>query len=193
MMDVYDELRKHINQFWPENVKEEQVWKDGAIQIALPNFRVVVISPRTLNDPWIYITLGAWEVTKDEEYDKGKYGLEFLILSPVRDDIHINTLAMVAFYHHDPQYRLMLGDTINLGEGWMGGTCCDHFLVSLPYLYPPEFETVRLGDMYISFWWLLPITQKEVEYLQTHGQEALEKRLERKRINYLDPNRKSAV
>lgn len=193
MMGVYDELKKHINRFWPENVKEEHTWTEGAIQEILPNFRVLVISPLAAKDPWIYISLGAWEVTKEEKYDKGRYGLEFLILSPVKDDIHIKTLAMVASYHHDPQYRLTLGETINLGAGWMGGTCCDHFLVSLPYLVTPEFETIKLEDMYISFWWLLPITRREAEYLQTNGQEALEKKLEKKKANYLNPNRKSVV
>ena len=70
---------------------------------------------------------------------------------------------------------------------------CDHFLVSLPYPFTPELETILINDIYISFWWLLPITKKEADYAEKHGAEALEEIFEKKRIVLVDVRRKSAV
>jgi hypothetical protein len=66
-------------------------------------------------------------------------------------------------------------------------------LVSLPYPFPRELETILINDIYISFWWLLPITNKEADYAEKHGVEALEEIFEKKRIDTLDVKRKSAI
>jgi len=191
--ETYAALRKHINSIWPENVKEEYVHKEGPMRIMLPNWRVIEIAPMKAKDPWVYVSLGAWEVTKDELYESGRYGLDFLITSPERNLRHIKTLATVAVYHSEPKTRINLQHVIDIGEPRIEGSKCDHFLVSLPHLFPPEIETILVNDIYISFWWLLPITKKEADYAEKHGVEALEEIFEKKRINTVDVKRKSAV
>jgi len=70
--ETYAALRKHINSIWPENVKEEYVHKEGPMRIMLPNWRVIEIAPLKAKDPWVYLSLGAWEATKDEIYEPGR-------------------------------------------------------------------------------------------------------------------------
>lgn len=175
--------------------------KQGALARMLPNWRVLEIAPVKKHDPWVYLSLGTWEVTKDELHQvtiegskqPSRYGLDFLITSPVQDRTHIKTLAWVAFYHANPRYRLNLGHTIEIGDPWLAASTCDHFLVSMPYPYPPELETIKINDIYISFWWLLPITKQEALFAYTNGAEALEELFEKQGIDYLNVNRRSVV
>jgi len=186
--ETYRELRNHLQAIWPTRDVEAFDWTHGPIQQVLPNFRVLRIAPEKPGEPWIYASMGAWEVTGDSPW-----GVEFVILSPVADAIHVETLAWVAQYHSDPKYRLNVGSTINIGRPWMDGATCSRFLVSLPYFAGPRLEICRLQNRAIRFLWLLPITDAEWEHLRAHGQAALEQRLEAVRINPVDPKRPSAV
>jgi hypothetical protein len=116
-----------------------------------------------------------------------------VILSPVEDAIHVETLAMVGHYHANPTYRLNVGATINVGRPWMDGASCARFLVSLPYFAGPKLELCDLSDRRIRFLWLLPITDGEWVFLKAHRQEELEQRLEEAAIDPLDRTRKSLV
>lgn len=191
--ETYAALRAHINSIWPENPKEEYVHKEGPMKIMLPNWRVIEIAPLKAKDPWVYVSLGTWEVTKDELYEKGRYGLDFLITSPERNLRHVKTLAMTAVYHAEPNTRINLHQVIDIGEPWMEGSWCNHFIVTLPYLFPHELETILINDIYISFWWLVPITKQEAGYAEKHGVEALEELFEKKGVYVMNPKRKSAV
>ncbi len=152
---------------------------------------MIEIEPKEKNIPWVYSTLGAWEITKDELYDEGRYGLEFLITSPRKDSINVSTLAMVTFYHANPLFRIKLGDTLEIGRGWLEKSPSDHFIVSLPYLFSPDLETIKINDIYVSFWWLVPITASEAQYTQANGDEALWKQFDELGLDYLDIRRQS--
>ncbi|MGH9876577.1 MAG: suppressor of fused domain protein [Nitrososphaerales archaeon] len=186
-------LRKHIDSFWPDNTKECLTYSEEPVKDLLPGWRVIEVAPNEANAPWVYVTLGAWEITKDEIYEKGRYGLEFLITSPRKDFTNVISLAMAAIYHANPRYRIKLGDTLEIGREWLEKSSCDHFIVSLPYPFSPDLETVKINDIYISFWWLLPITKSEALYAQANGQEALWDRFESVGLDYLDINRQSVV
>src|SRR5262249_49569443 len=119
------------------------------------------------------------------------WGVEFVIVSPIEDPIHVETLAMVGHYHADPKYRLNVGSTINIGRSWIDGAAGSRFLVSLPYFAGPRLEIYsasvigRSQRMRRARW--------GYEYPRTNGQEALEQRLEALPIDAADPNRRSAV
>ena len=49
------------------------------------------------------------------------------------------------------------------------------------------------GQLVASFYWLIPISESEVEYKKAHGVEALEIKFDEAKFNYLDPNRASVV
>jgi hypothetical protein len=191
--NTYRALRKHVDSFWPGNPKEELTYEKDPMKSMLPNWRVLEIAPKENSELWVYLTQGAWEITKDELYEKGRYGLEFLITSRQKSYIHVESLAMATIYHANPSYRIKLGDTLDIGRGWIDGSSCDHFLVSLPYPFPHELETIRVNDIYVSIWWLIPITKSEAQYAQVNGPEALEKKFEDVGLNCLDINRKPVI
>ena len=186
-------LRNHIDSFWLDNTKKCLNLEDGPLKNLLPSWHVIEIQPVEANSPWVYVTLGAWEITKDELYKRGRWGLEFLITSPREDFSNVNTLAMTTFYHANPRYRIELGKILEIGYPWLDNSSCDHFLVSHPYPFSPDFETIEINDITISFRWLLPITKSEALYAQDNGQEALEEIFERVVLDYLDVNRQPVV
>jgi hypothetical protein len=178
----------HLEQVYPGRSIEPFQWKHGPILKVLPNFRVLRIAPSRAEEAWVYVSAGAWEVTAESPW-----GAEFVVLSPVEDAIHVETLAMVGHYHADPGYRLNVGSTLNVGRPWMDAASCSRFLVSLPYFAGPRLEVCDLSDRRIRFLWLLPVTDAEWAFLKTHGQEALEQELEEAAIDPLDRTRKSVV
>ena len=165
---VITAIRNHLDQFWPKRAKRDFVWIAGPAQRVLPDFRVCRIESSTPTDGWVYVSLGISKIHSPDH-------MEFFILSPIEDPIHVENLAMVAYFHADPCYGVHLGKIINIGRAWMNGATCDQFLVSLPYPLGPGFEWCNIGDMKIRFLWLLPITAAEAEFMRAHGQEALER------------------
>jgi hypothetical protein len=80
-----------------------------------------------------------------------------------------------------------------IGEPWVNGSSCDHFLISLPYPYGPDLEIVPLGNAQARLLWMLPITKAELDYKMTHGLEALERLFDSSSIEYWAADRKSVV
>lgn len=134
----------------------------------------------------MYVSIGAWAATED-----ANYGLEFILTTPFETDRAVELLAMNVYYHRDG--RLGLGHTVPIGEPWLPGSQCDHWLISLPYPYGPNLQSCHVGDRHIDFLWLLPITKAEREFKIAHGLEALEQRFEDGDLRYWDVHRSSIV
>jgi hypothetical protein len=105
------------------------------------------------------------------------------------DAAHIETLAMVAYYHHTE--GLDVGHTFPIGRPWCSGAACEHFLVSLPYPFGPKLELLGRDD--VRFLWLLPIHDSERKFWREQGPEALESRFDAAEIDFTDVNRPSVV
>ncbi len=73
----------------------------------------------------------------------------------------------------------------------MTGSTCTHGLISLPYLDGPDLEW--LAEPKVRFLWLIPITEAEVRFKKSYGMEALERKLEERRFDFLDPSRVSVA
>jgi hypothetical protein len=188
--DTSDSLRQHIQSFFEGHAINERFWKVGPILKTLPQFKVFEIEPGPKNNLWTYVSSGAQQASPSEGL------LEFMIIAPSKNARHVELLAMTAYYHADPQRRLGLGHTFPIGESWLPGSRCDHFLVSLPYPYGPELETWQTPDepyCHGHILWLLPITRAEREYKVLQGLEALEQRFEQMGIEYWQVDRKSVV
>jgi hypothetical protein len=186
--EVFEGERSHLNGFWPDRPHEELVWTLGPIMQTLPRFRVRRIAPAERRDPWVYVTVGAWEATADQPH-----GTEFFLLSPEENPLHVELLAMVANLHADDRYRLNVGSTINIGRPWMEGSTADHLLVSLPYPYGPALEQCELGERHVRYLWLVPITATEANLVRQQGLEVLERLLEQSNVNVMSPKRRSLV
>lgn len=181
---VNDAEREHIASFWPRRKQEEFVWTLGPISERLPNFRVRRVAPKDRSDPWVYVTVGAWESTPNDPH-----GLELVLLSPDEEPLMVELLAMATYLHSDPRYRLDVGRTIDIGRPWVEGSKADHLLVSLPYPFGPNLEHLELAGKHIRFLWLVPITRSEAELVRTGGLESFEQLLERDGVDVLDPAR----
>lgn len=186
--EVFEGERSHLDEFWPDRSHEEFVWTLGPIGQSLPRFRVRRIAPAERRDPWVYVTVGAWEATAGDAH-----GTEFFLLSPTEDPRHVELLAMVANLHADVRYRLRVGSTVNIGRPWMEGSAADHLLVSLPYPYGPSLERCELGERHVRFLWLVPITAAEANLVRSKGMEALENLLEQGSVDVISPKRRSLV
>ena len=181
-----DLVRRHIAGFWPDGEHEEFEWTAGPIGARFPGFRVRRIAPAKRNDPWVYATVGAWRATDGE-------GKEFFLLSPSESPAHVETLAMITYFHADPAHRLEIGSTVAIGRPWVDKAKADTLLVSLPYPYGPALEHLDAGGTHVQFLWLVPITAAEAAYRREHGLEALEQLLEADGVNVVDPKRRSLV
>ena len=182
------DLRAHLERFWAGRAKEAFEWTAGPIRSTLPRFSVLRVAPRSAKDPWIYVSDGARDVrTPDGQR------LEFFLESPESDPIHVENLAMVAHFHADPRYGLSLGKVIAIGRPWMKQSRCDHFMVSLPYPFGPDFEWATLGERRVRLLWLLPITSSEAAFARANGCEALEERFEEAAFDVIDVDRISVV
>ena len=183
---IFDGVRRHLDRFWPDRPHGEFVWALGPISESFPRFRVRRIAPVARRDPWVYVTVGAWEATGADPH-----GTEFLLLSPAEDPRHVELLAMVTNLHADPRYRLSAGSTMDIGRPWSDGSAADHLLVSLPYPYGPDLEVCDLGERHVRFLWLVPITPAEADLVRSQGAGALERLLEQSGADVIAPARPS--
>lgn len=183
--DAYAGIRRHLAAVWPDQAQQEFTWELGSIGNQLPGFRVRRIAPSKPDEPWIYLTVGAWQATSDG------HDLEFFLLSPTESPRHVETLAMLTSFH--AQYRLSVGRTVAIGRPWLDRSAADHLLVSLPYPFGPRLEHCELPDRHVRFLWLVPITAAEAGYARQLGTEALEQLLEDSGADLLAADRRSLL
>ena len=65
----------------------------------------------------------------------------------------------------------------------------------MPYLDGSSLENLYIPsyDENIKFYWLIPITNDELEFKKKYGLEALEIKFDESEFDYLNPNRSSSV
>jgi hypothetical protein len=120
------------------------------------------------------------------------FPIELHILSPCESNDNVDLLAMVAHYHRTAA-SVNLGHSVNLGRPWFPQSQCTRALISLPYVFGPELEDGPSAPTMVRFLWLLPITERELQFAKLNGLQALEERFERAGLNYLDPMRPSVI
>ena len=177
----------HVDAIWQRHPKK-LVLPRHTTQPLPADFRIIKIGPHTENplDPWVYLSLGAWEHTRDN-----RSGIELMLLAPSDHDRHIATLSLVLDAHHERAGGLQPGDVVSLGASWLPGGNCDHLMVTLPYPYGPILEQCDARGFPIRILWLLPITNSEADFVRRQGAEALENRLEARAVDFMQANRRS--
>jgi len=178
-------IATHVKENWPKADFSFVKWTVGGILDSIPDFVVCIISPSQDNKSWIYISVGASNfINKQGEH------IEFVLVAPYDSPEHIETLAMVANYHSDPNFRLELGSVVAIGRGWVESSKCDHLMLDLPYFKGPDLEELMVNKHIVRILWLVPISKSEYNYLKTNGKQALEEELERNKVRVTDPFRK---
>ena len=184
---IWNELKlipKHCEKCW-EVAAQPAAWNHGPVWQLTPGFRVLVFPPNARRTMWTYSTCGM-----SQQNDAP--ALEVHLFSPMQTDSHLELLSVVAHYHLTGAY-LDLGHTVNFGRSWLPHSESEYGLISLPYLDGPKLEWLETTKRRIRFLWLIPVTQKEVEYKKKNGLEALEKRFDETSLDYINPRRISTV
>ncbi|MFZ6769989.1 suppressor of fused domain protein [Undibacterium sp. Di26W] len=170
-----------------------EIWKSKGVGIDfakgpvsdLPKeFSVLEFAPRANKNMWTYATC-----CMSQESDE--YPIELHMFSPEKSEEIVELMVATAHFHRTGA-RLGLGDSVNFGKSWINESKCEYGLISLPYLDGPQLEDMEIENgKCVKFLWLIPITQREVEYKKINGVENLEERFEAAEFNYLDPTRTS--
>lgn len=128
-------------------------WPYGASSRELPGLQVLVGHSQTEGrSSFHYLTAGASDIL-----DHPGYGLEFCFQSNVEAEQHIELLASVVYMHLDPNHRLGVGHTMNIGRPVLPGSRLDRLLVSIPYPYGGDFEFIHFADdHHARILWLMP-------------------------------------
>lgn len=88
---------------------------------------------------------------------------------------------------------MRVGETFWLGRPWLEGSTADRLIATPAYSLPAEFEICAVGDLRITYRWLIPITREESVYACEQGFSALEDLFEQSGADLLDPRRSSLV
>jgi hypothetical protein len=118
--------------------------------------------------------------------------LEVHIHSP-RSDPRLVELLYVLAHHHKTSSMLWLSHIAHLGRPWLPESKCDHAYISRPYLDGPDLESFVVDGTLVGCFWLLPVTKSETDFAKEHGVSALEEMFEKRKMNFLDPRRRSVV
>ena len=176
----------HYKAFFRGHDATIETREPGPLKKRIPNFQVIRFSPGPTFDLWVYCSIGASTIRHE---NSGPH--EFLVTSPIESQRHVETLAMVTYYHSD--FNLTFGHSIPIGEPWLPQSKCKNWLVSLPYPFGQKLELMPINDTHAHVAWLLPITDEEREYLSQHGLEALEQQFDDSGLEYWDIDRDSVV
>ena len=183
-------IETHLKSFFPKHELTLEQWKKGPVETLkiLSRLRVAKLKPPAKMEPnCAYCTIGTWELG-----DEKSSGFEFMMLTPFETPRATELLTMSANYHR--AHHLGFGHRFPIGEGWLEGSKCDHFLVSLPYTVGSDFEICQVSDdHHIHIAWLLPITKAENDFARSNGVEALEQKFESIGLEYWNPQRKSVI
>lgn len=179
------QILKHYESNWGPSYNTF-TFDQGPLKEVLPEFKIIEFPPRVGRENWTYATLGM------STHDNLNH-IELHIFSKDQDRSLAEILAAIAYFNLSLKEGLNLGHTVNFGRSWKANSKCKYGLISLPYLDGPKLETLKFNGNIIKFYWLLPITEKELKYKKKKGLSALENKFDNTNFNYVDPNRRSVV
>jgi len=179
-------IQAHYVKVW-RNAPDRESLKASPLHQLPGDFCVLEFSPSESRRMWTYATCCMSQ-------PKDPAPLELHLFSPVATPLHVELLTAIAHFHRTGE-ALGLHHTVNFGRPWLHGSRCTHGLISLPYLDGPGLEMIELpgAKMPVSFLWLIPITRDELDFKKANGVEALERKFEESRFDYLDPERPSVT
>ncbi len=179
-----DEIISHYEQNW-NNKASIIKWDKGPVDQLKPDFSVLEFPPNQNRNMWTYATVCMSPLEDDPM-------IELHLFSDKQNSNLVELLTVVANYHQNTA-RFGLNHTMNFGRPWQVNSPCSFGFVSLPYIDGPDIEIFRKDGFASNCYWLIPISESEVDYKERNGVEALEQLFESKGLDYLNPNRKELV
>jgi hypothetical protein len=185
-MSLQHSIIEHYISNW-QTEPNVYLYDKGPIQKLPFDFRVLEFPPTSARDYWIYSTCCMSQPSDVKP-------IELHILSSHQSKDLIELLTSLAYYHRTTSI-LGLNHTVNFGRPWQDNSNCSHGFISLPYLDGPKLENLYIIELSktVKFYWIIPITEMELEFKKKYGVEALEKLFEESQINFLDEIRESLI
>jgi hypothetical protein len=183
---IAEEIQHHYERVW--NVKGiPRYWYKGPIEKLNSDFCVLEFPSTKKRDMWTYATCCLSDIKEERP-------IEIHIFSSRQDESLIELLTTIAYYHKN-NVRIELSHTVNFGRAWQATSKCEYGFISLPYLDGPDLENGKITSYrnIVKFYWLIPVTEAEVNFKIKHGSEELEDLFDTKKLDYLNPARKSLV
>ncbi|HEV3315944.1 MAG TPA: suppressor of fused domain protein [Candidatus Angelobacter sp.] len=177
-------IHEHYIQSWVSEPEAVQ-FNRGPIHDLPSEFRILRFAPNKIHSMWAYAT-----VCMSQPGDR--YPLELHMFAPMPNDDVTELLVVTAHYHRTGK-ELGLGHSVNFGRPWWSGSQCDRGLISLPYLDGPQLEWLEGNGQKVRFLWLIPVTKAEIDFKKESGLDALEKKFDERKLDYLNPLRSSVV
>jgi hypothetical protein len=177
-------IREHYIQYWkaePEIVN----FNKGPITDLSADFRILRFAPNKTHAMWAYATVC---MSQPEDINR----LELHMFAPRHNDDIAELLVATAHYHRTGT-ELGVGHSVNFGKPWWNGSQCDRGLISVPYLDGPRLEWLEVEGQKVRFLWMIPVTKSEIDFKRESGLEALERRFDGAKLDYLNPARSSVV
>ena len=177
---------QHFEKVWARSANRRR-WEFGPIRELPTDFCILEFAPSPSRNMWTYATCCMSQVEDAPQ-------IELHLFAPEASDLHVELLTTIAHYHRTG-CKIGLGDSVNFGRPWLEDSTCSFGILSLPYLDGPQLEHLIVPELHmdVECYWLIPITQQEVEYKKRVGVDRLEKDFEESSFDYIDPKRKSVV
>ncbi len=105
-----------------------------------------------------------------------------------------NILSTCTFFVMKNNWKCTYGNVFEtLVEMYFKNTEMKHILFTTPYLWEDKFTDFNIEGEPVNFVLAVPISDKELEYKNKYGTDALETLFEKKSIDIFDIDRKSIV
>ena len=179
-----EKIEAHYERNW-QVAPETCPFTTGPIHQLPLGFKGLAFPPHPGRSMWTYATCG---MSQPDDL----VPLELHLFSPARSEGIVELLFAICHFHRTGK-KLNLWHTVNFGRSWLDSSLCTFGLISLPYLDGPNLENLEEAPASIKFYWLIPITQAELDLKKTAGVEALEERFESLGFKYCDPKRPSVA
>jgi hypothetical protein len=176
-------LAKHYASVWGQEGKAVS-FSNGPTRDLPCDFQVLEYSPKSNRRMWTYATAGMSKIIAPNP-------IELHMFSKEKSEAVVELLYATAHFHATGAH-LGLWHTVNFGRPWQNRSMCNFGLISLPYLDGPSLENLEIRDhLLVKCFWLIPITESELQLKKQMGIEALESLFEKRQFDFADPRRKS--
>ena len=120
--------------------------------------------------------------------------IELVLVAEKKYDLAPNILGTCAFKAMLEGWHTVTGAIFShVFSAYYPDMNVKHGLLIPPYLWKDTLKTLDLGELLVEWKMIIPITQQEAEYLQTHSPSTLLPIFVEKDVNLFDLGRKSVV
>jgi len=119
---------------------------------------------------------------------------EILMASYTKNEYIPNILSTCAFFIIKNDWKIQHGTVFEkMVEEYYPKSDVQHIYFTQPYIWEDKLEDFQINEKYVKFLLAVPITDKELEYINQNGYEEFENRLEENNVDIFDIKRKSII